>query len=195
MTQPQQIQEDLHFVRQAVTRHDQHRRHPSILWVVAAYVLIGYTLLDFHPLLASWFLGIAGVALWPVQALLGRNAARRDGEYDRATVLRIRLHWGGGISVAVVAAMALAAIVPSLRGPVMGQLIVVMIGLVYFLGGVHLDRQFLWLGPVVIAGGVLVGFVPNYGWTALGVVIAAGLVIPTFFGPHHDDARRTLPAA
>ena len=56
-----------------------------------------------------------------------------------------------------------------------------MIGLVYFLAGVHFDRQFLWLGPVLMIGGVVVGLVPHYGWTCLGAIIAIGLVVPTFF--------------
>ena len=57
-----------------------------------------------------------------------------------------------------------------------------MIGLDYFLAGVHFDRNFLWLGPVLMAGGILVGLFPQYGWTGLGVVIALGLIVPTLFG-------------
>ena len=65
-----------------------------------------------------------------------------------------------------------------------------MIGLVYFLAGVHLDRNFLWLGPVLIVGGVLVGMAPRYGWTILGVVVALGLVVPSFFPPRRAAAQK-----
>ena len=44
---------------------------------------------------------------------------------------------------------------------------------------VWVDANMLWLGPVLMVGGVVVGFVPHYGWTSLGVVIALGLVVPT----------------
>jgi hypothetical protein len=186
MTHPDQIQDDLHFVRQAIARRTPHRSPAAILWTVAIYVLIGYTLLDIRPAWASWFLGIGGFAYWAIASLLSRRHIHKEGEYDRRELLRIRLHWGGGIALAVVACIALAAVVPALRGPAFGQVLVAMIGVVYFLGGVHLDPQFLWLGPVLIAGGVCVGFVPHYGWTALGVVIALGLVVPTFFNRRPD---------
>jgi hypothetical protein len=91
--------------------------------------------------------------------------------------------------------MALSAVIPGLRGTVGGQLIVVMIGLVYFLAGVHFDRNLLWLGPVLVAGGVLVGLVPRYGWTGLGVVIAAGLVIPTLFPPRRGATAQDAAAS
>jgi hypothetical protein len=54
-----------------------------------------------------------------------------------------------------------------------------MIGLVYFLWGVHYQRYFMVLGPIVMAGGVLVGQIHHFGWTILGVVISLGLILPT----------------
>jgi uncharacterized membrane protein len=80
----------------------------------------------------------------------------------------------GGM-LAVVSVIGLACCVPGFRGQITGQVSVVMFGIVYFLAGVHFDRSFLWLGPVLIVGGIVVGLVPHYGWSALGVVIAAGL--------------------
>lgn len=192
MTDPTQIQEDLRFVRQVISRRSQRRSPAAVLWSVAVYVLIGYSLLDISPTWANWFFGIGGVAMWGIMALLSRREVVKEGERDRKALLRLKLHWGGGIALAVVACIALATVVPSLRGPVFGQMLVVMIGLVYFLGGVHFDRQFLWLGPVLITGGVCVGFVPHYGWTALGVVIALGLVVPTFFKRREDQGNQGL---
>jgi hypothetical protein len=192
MTQIQQIHEDLRFVRDAVARReDRPRRIASVYYVWAVYVLVGYALLDYDPGVATWFLMLGGVAGGVASALIGRRYAAQVGEYDRAEARREGLHWAGGVVLSVVAAFALAFAVPALRGQPMGQLIAVMIGLVYFLSGVHYDRNFLWLGPVLIAGGVLVGFVPRYGWTALGVVVAMGLVVPTFF----PSRRPTEPTA
>jgi hypothetical protein len=92
----------------------------------------------------------------------------------------------------VLCAIGMSLAIPALRGQALGQVVVVMVGLLYFLSGVHYDRNFLWLGPLVCALGLSVGFVPHYGWTALGVVFALGLVVPTLFSPKPPAAE---PAA
>jgi hypothetical protein len=188
MSDARQIQDDLSFVREAVSRRERAPRSPaSIAYLWAAYVLVGYTLIDVAPKWAGWFLMIGGFAGGILSGLLGKRASRQLGEYDRAQGRREMLHWGAGILLAVVSAFALAAVIPELRGAYGAQVLVVMIGVVYFLAGVHFERHYLWLGPVVIAGGVLVGFVPHYGWTALGAVIAIGLAVPTFFPPREKN--------
>jgi len=180
MTEINQLQDDLRFVRDAVARGDSPQRRPAAIYIVwAVYVLVGYTLIDLYPRAAGWFFLLGGVLGGIASGVIGRRLARQEGAYDRREGRRLALHWGVGIVLAIACAMALAAVVPALRGTAAGQLIVVMIGLVYFLAGVHFDRNFLWLGPVLMVGGVLVGFVPRYGWTALGTVIALGLVVPT----------------
>lgn len=195
MTEIHQMHEDIKFVRDAVARHGQPPRRPVLVYYVwAAYVLVGYTMLDFSPRLAGWFFLAGGVLGGVLSGYLARRAAQHAGEYDRAEMRRTGLHWAGGIVLAIVGAMALAAVVPALRGTAAGQLIVVMIGLVYFLAGVHFDPNFLWLGPVLIVGGVVVGFVPHYGWTSLGIVIALGLVVPTLFPPRRSARAEMQPA-
>jgi hypothetical protein len=180
VTEINQLHDDLRFVRDAVARGDSPQRRPVAIYVVwAVYVLIGYTLLDFYPTAAGWFFLAGGVLGGIASGFIARRVARQEGAYDRREARKSLLHWGVGIVLAIACAMALAAVIPALRGPASGQLVVVMIGLVYFLAGVHFDPNFLWLGPVLMVGGVLVGFVPHYGWTALGTVIALGLVVPT----------------
>ena len=180
MTQINQLHDDLRFVRDAVARGEApHRRPAGIYLVWAIYVLVGYALIDLYPAASGWFFLAGGVLGGIASGVIARRAARREGAFDRREARRSLLHWGAGIILAVACAMAMAAVIPALRGPAAGQLVVVMIGLVYFLAGVHFDPNFLWLGPVLMVGGVLVGFVPHYGWTALGTVIALGLVIPT----------------
>jgi hypothetical protein len=186
VTDPTQIQQDLSFVRHAIDRQSQHRSPAPIMWVVAIYVVVGYSMIDFYPQWANWFFGIGGVAMWGIMTLLSNRLRQQEGEYDRKAVLRIKLHWFAGISLAVVGTIALAIAIPALRGQAAAQVLVVMIGLVYFLGGIHFDRQFLWLGPVLMAGGTCVGLIPHYRWTLLGLVIALGLVVPTFFKRHTD---------
>jgi hypothetical protein len=70
-----------------------------------------------------------------------------------------------------------------------------MIGVVYYLAGVHMDRWFLVLGPILMIGGVVVGLVPHYGWTMLGAVIALGLIAPTFFRRSRQETPHVAAAA
>ncbi|MDB5292723.1 MAG: hypothetical protein JWL69_3964 [Phycisphaerales bacterium] len=200
MTDPQQLSQDLHFVREAVNRRELTGPSPApILYVWAVYVLVGYTMIDFWPQASGWFFMVGGIVGGILSGILGKRAGRRIGEHDRERGRRAMLHWFGGIFLAFLSVAALAATVPALRPPsatqVLAQIFVVMIGLDYFLAGVHLDRHFLWLGPIVMAGGVLVGLFPHYGWTGLGVVIALGLVVPTFFPAHHAPPTTGGPVA
>jgi len=159
------------------------RGHPgpgpaSIYFLWAGYVLIGYTLIDFARAASGWFFLIGGITGGVLSWQLGKRWAMRIGECDRALAWRSLLHWAGGIVLAVIAMIALSAVILPLRQQAYGgQILVVLIGMVYFLAGVHFDRNFLWLGPLLMAGGVLVGLVPRYGWTAPGAVIALGLVL------------------
>jgi hypothetical protein len=196
MTQSDQLQQDLRFVRRAVEQHGR-RRYASprgILWLWAAYVLVGYTWLDFNPRGGGLFLLIAGVVCGFLSGLIGKAAAAKAGERD-AEEGRIQfLHWIT-IFIGIAAVLTLAAINPILRSNVGGQMIVIVVGIVYFLYGVHRDPHFLWLGVLLIAGAIGISFVPAYPWTSLGVVIAVGLVIPTLLPRRRDVQVDEQPTA
>ncbi len=180
MSQIHQVSEDLQYVRQAIGRRERSQQIPTpVAWTVAVYVLIGYTLLDFNTRWASLFLCVGGVVMGLCGWLSGQKAAKRAGEYDRVEARKHALHWGS-IFLAVIGVIALA-VSRGLEGNIVGQFIVLAIGIIYFLGGVHFDRNFLWLGPVLMVGAVAISYVPRYGWTSLGVLIALGLVVPTWF--------------
>jgi hypothetical protein len=85
------------------------------------------------------------------------------------------------VAVAIIVLPGLAAIHPVLYSTLGGQLIVVCIGIIHYLYGVHRDRNFLWLGMLLPVGGVTLLFIPFYPWKCPGIVIALRLVIPTFF--------------
>src|SRR5260221_1963479 len=174
MSQAQQLHDDLQYVRQAVVRREnRHQIPPSIAWVVAVYVGVGYTLLDVNPNWGGLFLAIGGLALGVICPILGRREGRRTGEYDRAEVIKINLHWASILlGIAGVVALAMSR---GLQGQVVGQYIALTIGLIYFLSGVHFDRNFLWSGPLLMAGSVAISYVPRYGWTSLGLLVALGL--------------------
>jgi hypothetical protein len=195
MSDVEQLRDDLHFVRSAVARRERTDTGPSlILYVWAAYVVIGYTLIDVRPSLAGPFLGIGGIVGGLLSWWIGRRYSRESGEWDRATATKGMLHFGGGIILGFIFTVSLGAVIGSLRGLQGSQVFVVMIGLVYFLWGVHYQRYFMLLGLVVMTGGVVVGLIPHYGWTMLGLVIALGLILPTIV-PWRRFSVRVLPEA
>jgi hypothetical protein len=89
------------------------------------------------------------------------------------------LHFFGGVMLACILTFAFSTFIESLRGTKGSQVFVAMIGLVYFLWGVHYQRYFMFLGIVVMFGAVVVGRIPHFGWTILGAVISLGLILPT----------------
>lgn len=179
MSDVQQLGEDLRFVRQVVQRRDDADKGQSawqIYWVWAIYVLVGYVLIDLHPTAAGWFFMIGGIAGGLFSWWFGSRYARRLGEIDQARNRSAMLHWFGGMILAWLSAVALATVIPALRGEAGSQVFVVLIGMVYFFWGVHQERAFRVLGLLLIAGGVCVSFIPQYRWTSLGIVIAASLI-------------------
>ena len=179
-----QLSDDLRFVRHAVEARGKvipaEARITYAYW--ALYVLVGYFLIDVAPnwaaqvfFAAGGFLG--GLASWA----MGKHLAKKYGQVSRTDNRRSALHWAGGMIFAVIGCGLLAMVIPALRGPAGSQVLLVMIGLVYFFWGVYFDRNFLWLGPVLMICGIAVGFIPYYPWTCVGAVIALGLVVPTFF--------------
>jgi hypothetical protein len=184
MTQTQQLQEDLQYVRHVVARRDTPGSTPGgVILIWAGYVLVGYALLDFNVNFAGiWFM-VAGVVGGVASRIIGRRHAARVGVIDRETSVRRSLHWSS-IILAIVAILALVAARHDEirgRGEIVGQLIAIAVGLVYFLAGVHFDRYFIWLGLFLMAGAVAISFVPAYGWTMLGVLISAGLALPVMW--------------
>lgn len=182
MSDVQQIRDDLQYVRGVVARRERADFAPAgIMYVWVVYILVGYTLMDFRPQFAGPFFALGGIVGGIVSAILGRVHSQKVGEMDRTTYFRALLHFGGGIVAAAAGALMLGAFIGPITDMQTAQVFVVMIGLVYFLWGVHYQRYFMFLGPVVMAGGALVGRIHPFGWTLLGAVISLGLLIPTIF--------------
>jgi hypothetical protein len=174
MTQSDQIREDLHFVRQVVAGNGQFRfTAPYYIWAV--YCLIGYCLLDINVHWANWFFLIGWFPAGMAIGIARRLWVQKHGELNESLTKKARQHFMFGGLLSLAAVFGLAICVPGFQGPMTGQVAVILSGIIYFLAGVHFDRSFLWLGPVVIVGGIVVGFVPHHGWSALGVVMAGGL--------------------
>jgi hypothetical protein len=178
MTDVQQVKDDLRFVREAIDRRSPMGRENVLAYFYwAFYVLVGYFLLDINPKWAGFFFLGGAVFGFGLMGFISRRLRKRGGEINHAQGRRSGLHWGGGIVGGWIAVNLLAVVIPALRGPAGGQVMVVLFGMVYFLWGVHVDKSFLVLGPIMMICAILIGFVPHYPWTLLGAVIAFGLVI------------------
>jgi len=106
---------------------------------------------------------------------LGMHAERSAGvQSDRKDRGRIALHWltifAGFITLIVITTTH------GLDGRLAGQLMTLIFGIVYFLGGLHLHGRFLCPGLAAITGSAAIDHLGPYSWTIVGVVIAAALV-------------------
>lgn len=173
---PDQISQDLAYVRQAVERREQcHSMPRSIAAVWASFVLIGFTGLDFKPAWAGTFLLLGGPAAYLLSCKLGARSMWSLGERDADSARRQMLHWGS-LFVAI-AALTGIVIARGLDGSLLGQTILVAAGLAYLLSAVHFSiRLFAWMGATMMLGAVALSYVDRWGWTVLGVVLAAGLL-------------------
>ena len=178
MNDVQQIQADLQFVREAVGRRQTLAREmAAINYIWAAYVLVGYCLLDFYPKAANAFFFGGLVVCMIASFAFGRHLASLRQETDRRRGRQAKLHWIGGIVLCVISAIVLVNTNPSLRnGVLLSQFTTILVGLLYFTWGVHKDPAFLWLGPVVVALGLCLPLFAH-AWSLVGVIFAAGLVV------------------
>lgn len=174
----QQATDDLAYVRRAIQRRRGLIADAApIAWVWAVYVLIGYPLLDFAPKAGGIFLAVGGLVAGVASSLLGRWMSRRGGEADSAEAVSLAVHWGS-IAVGVLAAMALA-VTGQISSSTAGQVSALAVAMAYLTAGAHYDRWFCILGLLLAGGAVGVGLMPSLGWTALGALLALGLIAPT----------------
>src|SRR5438477_9688466 len=106
----EQIGQDLKFVRSAVVRRERAQRMPSIIGVYwAAYILIGYPMLDFNPKAGGLFLMIAGIIGGIFSGWIGKREALRQGERDIQQGRREAAHWYS-MFIGIIAVLALGMI-------------------------------------------------------------------------------------
>lgn len=181
MTQTDQMQQDLKFVRDAVARRGILDRTPqAIAWLWAIFILLSFALLDFRFSAAMWMFAVGAPLCGIVSFLIGRNVARHEGEFDHRVGFTCALHWGT-IFLAMIALCFLAA-AGRVSGQGIGQVATLVVGVVYFLAGVHFDRRWMTSGLLLMAGAAAISWIPHYPWTSLGAVVCLALILPTFFG-------------
>lgn len=175
MSTADQIREDLQYVKGAVQRQKRGYMPLGIALVWAGFVLVGFTGLDIRPDWAAIFLLVGGPVAYLISSKIGYGSALSAGINDRAEMRRQALHWGS-LFLAIAALVVLAA-EGRLSGETLGQTILIVVGLVYLLAGVHLQmRLFYWLGPLMMVGAVAVTYIDRWGWTTVGVLTAVGIL-------------------
>lgn len=178
MTESHQLHDDLRFVRRAVARRGRLEPTPrAIPFLWAAFVLVSFTLLDFNLRAAMWMFALVAPLLGVASGVIGALHGRRQGEVDKRVGYLHALHWGT-IFLAMLPLTVLAA-KHRVSGEGVGQVATLIVGVVYFLGGVHFDRRWMPSGLLMILGSAAITFVPRYPWTILGAVVCLAIVLPS----------------
>lgn len=173
MQQADQLKQDLDYVAGAVRRHDRSMGVPSIYFLWAVIVALGWALPDFAPQWAAGYWVVCGIGGGFASMMLGARDSRRNGTMDRELGRRHGLHW------LVTGVAFLICWMPVFRGaPIesaVGNFILVA-GLSYALAGVHLERPLLWTGMLMLLAYLLLNlFALPYTWTVSGLVVGAAL--------------------
>ena len=183
------LKEDIAYVRAAAERS----RAPQVpalylLWAVLGFC--GFAMVDFVDNL-QWvgiywsFAGPIGTAF---SAWLGRRASREAGVANREQGIRHGLHWLAFMGAGVLGLALVHAGHLTWRG--FGSLWVLLLALTYFQVGLHLEQRMLPVGLVGAAAYLMTIWMPEFGWTAAGLALAATLAALAFIGvPKHEAAR------
>ena len=181
MTGTERLKEDIAYVR-AVAEQSETVHVPAYYLLWAAICLCGFALVDFADsgrwIAAYWI--VAGPAGFGLSSWLGRRASRRVGQVDRRKSMRWRLHWLAFMATGVLGLGLVAA--EQLTWAGFSSLWPLLMGLSYFQAGVHLERRLLPIGLMLGVGYLVTLFVPGYGFTAAGMLVAAALTAQAFLG-------------
>jgi hypothetical protein len=175
MPEMSKIEQDLGYVRAAVTRMDRPYSPAGIYFLWAAIILAGFALVDLAPRVVGLYWLVAGPAGFALSFWLGWRSARRAGEFDRAEGRRHALHWFGLLAAGSLAVLPVATGRMDWHG--FAATMVLLSALAYWLAGVHHDRAMRVVGPLLGAGYAVVVLLPGPVWTITGVLIAAALAV------------------
>ncbi len=180
MTQRDQLGADLEYVRSIVDNAEPFIGPATIYWMWAAISLVGFSLYDHDPRTGSIFWAFAGPIGGVASLLLGRRAARKQGQASWRIARYHALHWCGMLG-AIFLVVALAA-----RG-VMGEealarVILLILAFGYYTAGIYLVRRMLWIGLLLVGCFVGMLFFKGLGWTIVGVLLALSLLLSSMRG-------------
>lgn len=175
MQQQSDIREDLGYVRDVVRGAGAGAFPATIAYLWAAIGLVGFSLIDFSPQNVSLFWSIAAPVGFVLSAWLGWRHGRRVGQESRREGERHMLHWGALLVTIFLLYPLIAG--GALRDEAIAQVILLIVALGYFLGGVHLVPALRWAALAMVVGYIVTVVIDGFAWTALGILFAVGLVI------------------
>ena len=181
MTDNARLREDIAYVR-AAAEHSMAVPVPAIHFLWALLVFVGFGLIDMVDdgrwIGAYW--ALAAPAGFGLSAWIGRRAERRAGRIDRRTGLRHVLHWATFMSAGVLGLALVQAGHLTWQG--FGSLWVLLAALTYTQAGLHLERSLLPIGCLLAVGFLATLWLPGFGWTATGTLLAIALVATALTG-------------
>lgn len=184
MNDTSRAQDDLAYVRDVVSRSETYGAPRALWYLWAVIAAVGFSLMDLAPERVPVFWAVAAPAGFLASLWLGWRHGRRSGQVSARGGRDHALHWGG-LLVAVFLLVPLGA-AGALPGDTLGQAILLVIGLGYFLAGVHFYRPLLWIGLLMGAGYALLFFVDRWAWTGIGLLVGLGLVVTARAGQRDD---------
>lgn len=116
----------------------------------------------------------------------GSRASARIGQADMEREIRWVKHWLAFMVAGVLGGLLVAG--EKLNGSGMGALWLLLLALAYFYAGLHLDRRLVPVGILIGICFPVTLYLPGYGSTASGVVIAGALFVVAFLGRGKSDA-------
>ena len=180
------LTDDLRYLG-GLLRKSERGTSPLIIYLLwAGMVLVGFSMVDFAPRQVGVFWFIGGPLGGVVSAFLGQRHALKIGQVSREEGNRHGWHWFG-LMLAVTLVVPLG-VTGGVDWRVFSRVFLLVVGLAYFLAGVHLERPLKWVGLLMMAVYVALFFVPVYGWTLVGVLVAAGLIASGLLGRRSGGA-------
>ena len=166
-----QLRQDLDYVVSSLHRREQAMGTPSIYFLWAAIIAVGFALPDLAPQYAGLFWLICGIGGGLLSMWLGYRDDRNSGYRDATLEKRFGLHWAiGGAGYLLTALPMVLGRVPPDRA---SQYFLLLTGILYALAGLHLLRPLLWSGLLMLAAyAAMVVFEPPYAWTLTGALLA-----------------------
>ena len=189
MQPTQKFEEDVALVREAVEKRDRMQYKSIAIAVLWAIILAtGHSLNDFHPEISHLYWPIVTFTGFLISFWIAKRAMRARGVIRSGVGAKYGWHWGSlFVVIPITVSIALRhglAMEPS----VMNQFITLIVGVTFYLAGLHLDRRLLFPGIVHIVGAPAVDYLAPYPWTMVGLAIAASLIISALWMKPHDKS-------
>lgn len=187
MSEPDQLKDDLEFVRAAVARSRDNRGAAAIYWLWAGIVGVGFALGDLAPQWSFWFWMVAGIGGGLLSVWLGWRSENRRGVRDLALSRRQGWHWmlcslAMGL---ITAAMGMGRLPPQ-EGAVV---LLAVTGLSYALAGIHMNAPMRWPGFAMLGASIWMLIWPMpWQWTITGMVVALALIAAGIFAAREPRA-------